>query len=171
MPDPEVSAFNLALAKVFEYEGGLVDDPDDPGALTKFGISKRVHDEVDIEALTKESAAEIYREEYWEAINLDELAEQYPFVAVELFEQAVNLGPPTAILNAQKAVNYLGKNIEVDGVMGPYTLGALKAVAYNDGESLLKVLNALQFKRYLEIVDHNPTLKKYARGWLRRVQV
>jgi len=36
---------------------------------------------------------------------------------------------------------------------------------------LLKVLNALQFNRYLKIVTDKPEMGKFARGWLRRIEV
>lgn len=164
-----MSLFDAAVARVFEYEGGLVDDTDDPGALTKFGISTRAHPDLDIEGLTKDTAKEVYRREYWESIQLDQL--ESGFVAAEIFEQAVNLGPAQAIIHTQKACNYLGKNLVVDGMMGVNTLGAVNSVASDNAEPLLKVLNALQFMKYLAIIKHDPKMKKYARGWLRRVQV
>ena len=55
------------IAKVIEREGGerLVNDPDDPGGLTKWGISKRAHPDEDIANLTLDDAIRIYQDKYW----------------------------------------------------------------------------------------------------------
>ena len=58
-------AFKSAIDFVLQWEGGYVDHPDDPGGETNFGISKRAHPDVDIAALTRADAVEIYRREYW----------------------------------------------------------------------------------------------------------
>jgi lysozyme family protein len=58
--------FERALAFTLRWEGGLSQDPDDPGGTTKYGISARAHPEVDVRNLTLEDAKEIYRKEYWE---------------------------------------------------------------------------------------------------------
>jgi len=84
---------------------------------------------------------------------------------------AVNMGPATAIENAQRACNYLGDKLKVDGVMGVNTLHAVNEQSGKGAEALLKVLNALQFNRYLKIVTDKPEMGKFARGWLRRIEV
>ena len=57
--------FYQEIKHVLKREGGYVNDPDDPGGETKYGISKRAHPDVDIASLTPESAAEIYKDYYW----------------------------------------------------------------------------------------------------------
>jgi len=58
-------AFNAALAFTLAWEGGYVNDPDDPGGETKYGISKRQYPHMDIKNLTHQQAADIYRLDYW----------------------------------------------------------------------------------------------------------
>ena len=43
-----MAEFSLAIPIVLENEGGYVDDPNDPGGETNFGISKRSYPNVDI---------------------------------------------------------------------------------------------------------------------------
>ena len=55
-------SFQDHIVDVLEHEGGFVDDPDDKGGMTKYGISKRSYPDVDIENLTKAEAVQIYYE-------------------------------------------------------------------------------------------------------------
>lgn len=57
--------FAVACGFVLKHEGGYVNDPDDPGGETNFGISKRYNPNVDIKNLTEREAAEIYLKKYW----------------------------------------------------------------------------------------------------------
>ena len=59
-------SFDEIIDIVLEHEGGYVNDPDDPGGETNFGIAKRSHPDVDIANLTKAGAKEIYKAEYWD---------------------------------------------------------------------------------------------------------
>ena len=54
--------FPDCIAHVLAAEGGLVNDPKDPGGVTKFGISQRSYPALDIRALSLENAkANVYR--------------------------------------------------------------------------------------------------------------
>jgi len=161
--------FDYAFDDLMKLEGGYVNDSADPGGETNFGISKRSYPDLDIKNLTKWQAKEIYHRDFWESIWLDQVVND--FIAAELFEQAVNMGPATAIENVQRACNYLGDKLEVDGIMGSHTLHAINQQSSPDPVALLKVLNALQFQKYLKLVTDKPEMSKYARGWLRRIEV
>jgi len=50
---------------MFDIEGGLAEDPLDPGGVTKFGISQRAYPDVDVRGLTREKATLIMRDDYW----------------------------------------------------------------------------------------------------------
>lgn len=78
-------SFETALTFTLQWEGGYVNDPDDPGGETNFGIAKRSHPHEDIKNLTRERAAEIYKEGYW----FEGLAEP---LASAAFDTAVNVG-------------------------------------------------------------------------------
>jgi len=55
-----LSKFDEIIEVVLKHEGGLVDDPDDPGGLTNLGISQRAYPNEDIRGLTVERAKELY---------------------------------------------------------------------------------------------------------------
>ena len=49
--------FDDIIEVVLHHEGGYVNDPDDPGGETNFGVAKRSHPDVDIANLTKDDCA------------------------------------------------------------------------------------------------------------------
>lgn len=65
--------FEEAVEFVLAYEGGYVNDPNDPGGETNFGISKRAYPNVDIKNLTREDVIDIYRRDYWDRCRCGEL--------------------------------------------------------------------------------------------------
>jgi lysozyme family protein len=63
---------------------------DDAGAgESKYGITAQFNPGVDVKNLTREGAAQIYREKYWSAVNGDNLP---PALAAVMADTAVNLG-------------------------------------------------------------------------------
>ena len=151
--------FLKAVAFVLEHEGGYVDDPDDPGGETKYGISRRFFPQEDIKGLTLERAIEIYFEHFWRS-EYDQIRDER--LAVKLFDMAVNLGPFRAHWLLQEAVNDdPWTQIAVDGVIGPQTLAAI-------GEQHREAL----YHRFLyRCDDHYRRLKvkKFINGWLNRL--
>lgn len=111
---------------VLKLEGGLVDHPDDPGGLTNYGISQRSHPWLtrdEIINMTPERAAEIDCAEFWVPIQgaaLELISHRLALLALDF---AVNSGPYTAIATLQETVH-----VKPDGLMGPATLAAIRAV-------------------------------------------
>ena len=68
--------FDDIIEVVLHHEGGYVNDPDDPGGETNFGVAKRSHPDVDIANLTKDGAKEIYKEHYWNKNKVESLSEE-----------------------------------------------------------------------------------------------
>src|SRR6266576_5386633 len=91
--DNEYARFHRVLSFTIPWEGGYVNDPDDPGGETNWGISKRYHPDVDIKNLTPEQAAEIYYNDYY--VPSGAVALQEPEATV-VFDTAVNLGADKA---------------------------------------------------------------------------
>src|SRR5574343_142624 len=87
--DEEFARFYDSLKFTLSWEGDYVNDPDDPGGETKWGISKRFHPDEDIPNLTADRAAEIYYDEYWVPSGASELP--LPLCAL-VFDTAVLLG-------------------------------------------------------------------------------
>jgi lysozyme family protein len=85
--------FTNALRGLFEREGG---ETTDQGGRTKYGISSRGHPNVDIDKLTLNDAAKIYKRDYWDAYGLDKLAKKNPQLAAATFDTFVNHPPAFA---------------------------------------------------------------------------
>lgn len=109
---------------------------------------------------------EIYWVYYWQPVKGDEFA--YP-LALAVFDAGVNMGTVTAIRLLQRAINDLlpqEKWIAVDGKLGSQTLTAAKSL---DAKALALRLCDRREERYHAIVRANPTLGKFLKGWLNRV--
>jgi len=157
--------FEKALQVVIDIEGGYNDDPDDKGGETNFGISKRQYPYINIKDLTEDKARAIYKRDYWNKLHLDKV-KNYE-VALELFDTGINTGVTKAVFILQEALNYLGHTLKIDGIIGPITLSAVNKYKYP--KDLVKTLDGVQFMHYLNIVKKNPSQKKFARGWLKRI--
>jgi len=167
-------AFWLTLA----LEGNYVNNPEDPGGETKYGICKREYPNEDIKNLTVARAKFLFKRDYWDKIYGDYIDSQK--IANELFDTAVNNGPGTAAECAQLALFYLGETIEIDKILGAVTIGLLNKWEKKDERALYKCLNGFQFVRYVEIVCKveltNIVAKSrgvkatFSRGWTKRLQ-
>ena len=146
--------FDQSFTKLISSEGGYVDNPNDPGGETKFGISKRSYPDVDIKAITLDSAKAIYKRDYWDRAQCDSLP---PAVAFQVFDAAVNSGIGQSIRFLQRAVGVLD-----DGAVGPMTMAAVlrhessEIVAHFNGERL-------DFMTRLSSWD------TFGKGWARRI--
>jgi lysozyme family protein len=87
-------AFVVAVTLVLELEGGLVHHPEDPGGMTKYGISQRAYPNVDIANLTKDAAIAIYFNDYWVPVSKEVLD---PRTRILVFDSAVNHGLARAL--------------------------------------------------------------------------
>ena len=72
--------FEVAFEHLLRWEGGYVDDPDDLGGETKYGITKRRYPDLDIGALTAEEARRIYRRDFFDELNLGLLPERLQYI-------------------------------------------------------------------------------------------
>ncbi len=149
-----MTRFDWCVERILEREGGLTNDPDDPGGLTNFGISQRQYPALDIAALTRTDAIEIYRRDYWEPCGAEQMPEPLDFY---LFDSAVNQGVGTAIRFLQTALR-----VHVDGRIGPETLGAITRLGASEAGALFMAERALH---YVSL----GTFWKFGRGWFKRL--
>jgi len=158
-------AFSKIVAKTMDFEGGdrISNDPDDPGGLTKYGISRAAHPSVDVAALTEEEAKVIYFAEYWTTARCNELPEP---LSQALFDFAVNAGPARAVFALQTVLKLLGADIKEDGWIGQRTIEAAWTVGAMDAA---RMLQAARGGYYLGLRAAAPKNKKYLGGWLARV--
>jgi len=154
----EMSKFDEIIEVVLEHEGGYVNDPKDPGGETNFGIAKRSNPDVDIKNLTKAEATLIYKTKYWDKNKVESLPEELWHI---YFDMCVNMGRSRAVKILQQSAVNRGRNIKVDGGLGPNTIKALKGVE-------LERVRAFRVRYYVELVNKKPDLEKFYFGWFRR---
>jgi hypothetical protein len=111
-------AFSRAVNRLLAEEGGYVDNPDDPGGETKFGISRRNYPELDLKNLTREEAVRIYYADWWLCYGFDRLPDM---ISEKTFDLAVNIGGGHAIKCLQRAIRACGYTVAEDGIIGPMT--------------------------------------------------
>ena len=86
--------FEYCINIVLKFEGGFVDNPQDPGGATKYGISQRAYPSLDIKNLTIEQAKIIYKMDYWNKAGCENMA--WPMNLL-ILDTSVNLGVSKAI--------------------------------------------------------------------------
>lgn len=149
-----MNRFVFCVEIILTREGGLKEDPDDPGGLTNFGISQRAFPALDIRKLTREGAITLYRTYYWEPSRATRLPAP---LDLYLFDSAVNQGVGTAVRLLQKAVD-----VAQDGVIGPVTLGAITHLGAKDAAAQFMTQRALH---YVSL----GTFWKFGEGWFNRL--
>jgi lysozyme family protein len=150
--------FDQAFDILLGHEGGYSSHPSDPGGETMWGVTRRVAlangYDGDMHVLPRETAKDIYRRKYWDAVKADSLPQT---VRYTVFDAAVNSGPHQAICWLQRALN-----VGEDGELGPITLDAASAA---DGLTLGVLFNAER----LDFMTSLPTWGSFGRGWARRI--
>lgn len=157
------SKFEKAIEKVFEHEGGYVNDPKDAGGETKYGISKKAYPKVDIKNLTKDSAKYLYYIDYWKPQSYSQIHSDE--VAGKVFDLAVNIGTKRANELLQRALRAVGNPVKEDGIIGSITL---TAVNNSNEAALLAALRSEAAGYYRNIVTKNANQQKFINGWLNR---
>jgi lysozyme family protein len=173
------------ISELINREGGYTNNPNDKGGETTWGITVAVARAFGymgpMNAMTQQVARDIYAQRYWHAPRFSDVAAFSELVAEELLDTGVNMGPSVAGKFLQRALNVLNQgdklypNTTVDGSVGNMTIAALKAFLTargKDGETVLvRMLNAQQSVRYIELAEANATQESFEYGWqLNRVK-
>lgn len=167
------------IDKLIGREGRYSNNPSDRGGETMWGITVQTARAFgykgEMKDMPREVAVAIYMERYWFAPRLDKVSYIDPFIAEELLDTGVNMGSATAGKFLQRALNVLNKNaalfqdLTVDGNIGNITMLALKTYLGDRGVSgrtvLLRMLNAQQSVRYIELAEANVSQEDFQYGW------
>lgn len=168
------------IADLIRREGGYVDHPADRGGPTMYGITELVARAYGysgpMQSMPRALAVQIYTERYWIDPKFHLVHDHSAAVAEELLDTGVNMGPMVASRFLQRALNVLnaqGKtypDIAVDGVIGRMTLAAMQAFLRHRGKDghvvLLRMLNAQQAVRYMEIAEGRSSQEDFMFGWI-----
>jgi lysozyme family protein len=159
--------FDTCLAFTLREEGGYVDNPADPGGATNMGITLATYREwsdnpelgsAQVQDMTRRTAEAIYRSSYWNPLRADALPQG---VDLSVFDMGVNAGIWRSARLLQQAIGFTGD--EVDGCIGPETLGA---TAKCDPRTLVNDLAERQAKFYRSLADFDT----FGAGWLNRTE-
>lgn len=153
---PDVEA-GLISTKQQRQAVGYVNDPNDHGGETKFGIAKNANPDLNIATLTWVQANTVYFNRYWIPAQCDKLPGRY---AALHFDIAVNHGVKRANLFLQHALG-----VTADGSIGPVTLSKVLTVDVFD---LITNVSNIRKQFYLDLVVNDPSQAKYKDGWIRR---
>ena len=168
--------------EIVRREGGFVNDPDDPGGATNFGVTihtlrrlrpgQKIGVE-DVRRLTRQDAVEIYVEHYFTRPRIAELPE--PLWAT-VFDMYVNAGA-NAVRLLQRLVVEMGLDLAVDGVIGPQTIAATHRAHDMAPAHLVDAYGIARRDYYYRIADRRPASRKFARrrdggkgGWITRAE-
>lgn len=154
--------FEEAFKNTLLHEGGYVNDPQDPGGETKYGVSKRSYPHIDIKNLTLDDAKKIYYEDFWLKQKCNVIQKD---LAAKLFDLSVNVGTKQAGLFMQRALRVTKQELIEDGIIGVNTLDAIRRA---DPIILLASLKSEAAGYYRLLVAKNASMKKYINGWLSR---
>lgn len=172
--------------EIVAREGGYVDDPDDPGGATNFGVT--IHtmrrlgldldrdgdvDAADVRQLSRAQAIDIFVTHYFERPLIAELPE--PLHAT-VFDMYVNAGG-NAIKILQRLVSEMGHPCVVDGALGPQSIAAARAAFAAAPAHLVDAYGIARRNYYFRIADRRPASRKFARtragtkgGWIKRAE-
>ena len=145
------------IRQILKAEGGYVDDPNDNGGETKYGISKRAYPDEDIKNLTIARAVYLYERDYWSAIRGDELPDALALVVMDM---AVNAGVPRASRMLQQLIG-----ADVDGRIGPNTIKAAAWFYSRHGDNAIKWYSRDRILYYSGLDDW----RFFKKGWTQRV--
>lgn len=145
--------FNDAIERILGHEGGYVNDPNDPGGETKWGISKRSYPNVDIRNLTRDGAKMLYERDFWTPVA-SKIADRA--LCFQVLDAAVNHGMGNAVRFLQRALG-----VADDGHFGPASVAALGRQEPHDVHLLFM---AERFEFWAKLT----TFDSFGRGWTRR---
>lgn len=172
--------------EIVAREGGYVNDPDDPGGATKYGVTihtmrrlgldldgdGRVSAE-DVRRLSRDQAREIFVRHYFAGPRINLLPEA---LQPTVFDMYVNAGA-NAVRILQRMLNKMGQRLAVDGIIGPKTAGAAAAADRRAPGTIADAYGIERRNYYYRLADARPSSRKYARrrdggkgGWIRRAE-
>ena len=154
--------FLTALTLVLAVEKGFVDNPADPGGATNLGVTQVTYDKwrklqglplQSVRLITVAEAGHIYKAEYWDPANCDELPSGVDYC---VFDFDVNSSEPRAAKFLQHVL-YL----KPDGVVGSKTIDT----ASRADPALLCFALCFSRLRFMEQADWDD----FGKGWSPRV--
>ncbi|MEL7092749.1 MAG: holin-associated N-acetylmuramidase [Pseudomonadota bacterium] len=172
--------------EIVHREGGYVNDPDDPGGATNFGVT--IHtmrrlgldldgdgdvDARDVRRLSRAQAIDIFIDHYFHRPRIGALPS---VLQATVFDMYVNAGG-NAVKILQRLLSQMGYPCTVDGALGPQTIAAAQKAHDAAPDHLADAYGIARRNYYFRIADRRPASRKYARtrrggkgGWIKRAE-
>jgi len=171
---------------IVDREGGYVNDPDDPGGATKFGVTIHtmrrlgldldrdgIVNEQDVRALSREQAVAIFVDHYFNRPRITDLPQK---LQASVFDMYVNAGA-NAVRILQRLLQDMRISVTVDGVIGPQTVSATVQATQAAPDHIADAYGIARRNYYYALADARPSSRKYARrldggkgGWGTRAE-
>ena len=167
-----MAVFEKFSGKLLKEEGGFVDNPNDKGGATKYGITidtwktygydKNKDGRIDVEDLkiiTFSDALAITKKIFWDYFKADKIKNQS--VAELIVDWGYNSGQVTVARRIQRILN-----LAVDGIFGDGTVAAINKAHQS---KLFEAIKADR-KAFIDfLVRKDPTQKVFYQGWMNRI--
>ena len=167
-------------------EGGYVNDPDDPGGATNWGVTihtmRRLGLDLtgdgritpaDVKKLSKQKAIDIFIRHYFQRPGIAGLPN---VLHASVFDMYVNAGG-NAVKILQRLLRDMGHGVSVDGAIGPKTQAAAEAAHRAAPKHIADAYAIARRNYYFRLADRRVASRKYARtraggkgGWIKRAE-
>ena len=160
-------AFLKCHVLIEKWEGGFVNDPQDPGGATNMGITQTVLSEwrghpvsvQDVKNLSREEARSIFYARYWKPLRCDQLP--LP-LALMTYNCGVNSGIGRGGKFLQRSLNRQGAGLTEDGKVGQLSI---QAAAGSNIAQAVKDYGDIYEAFYRSLA----TFGRFGRGWMNRL--
>lgn len=181
-----MQSVDAIAAEIVRREGGYINDPDDPGGATNFGVTihtmRRLGVDLngdgcvtaaDVKKLTRDQAKDIFIKHYFERPKIHRLPKP---VQSSVFDMYVNSGS-NAVKILQRLLRKFGFDVSVDGQLGPQTIKASFDAFGLAPDHFADAYGIERRNYYYGIGDKRRASRKYARrrnggkgGWITRAE-
>jgi lysozyme family protein len=155
------------ITAILKHEGGFVNNPNDRGRATNFGITEETLSEwrgapatvADVKALTSVEAAQIYLRRYVLDPGFHRIWD--PRLRHLVVDSGVQHGPERVV----KWLQALVVGVTADGLLGPKTAAAING---EDAGRLFNRLLARRIRWYGSLISSQRSQAVFAAGWMSR---
>jgi lysozyme family protein len=181
-----VQSVQSIASEIIAREGGYVNDPDDPGGATNFGVTihtmRRLGLDLtgdgrvttaDVRKLSRAQAEQIFIDHYFHRPRISDLPK---VLQPSVFDMQVNAGA-NAVKILQRLLTTMGFPARADGQIGPKTRDAARQAALAAPDHIADAYGIARRNYYYALADRRPASRKYARrrdggkgGWIKRAE-
>gem|GEM_PF-7032175 len=175
--------FDTLYEKLHTREGGYVNHLHDYGGETNHGVTKKTlgryqakygglgkdGKDVAIKTLSRQQAKTVYKNAFYDHYRIDEIENEV--LAEDVLDLHTNSRPDTAAKILQKSINDVlpSANLEVDGLIGSETIGALNKASSEERQKIHDAINLNRAAFYQKRIQEDPTQEDFDKGWRNRL--